>query len=90
MPGGTDRLLVRILLLFPSGRGAGFRNVAGAGCGVVFGTLLGPETTGPGVLRLFGCGVFRVLCFWFPGAADHARVALCGWCVWGVVYGVVV
>lgn len=25
-----------------------FRNAAGAGCWVVFGTLLGPEATGPG------------------------------------------
>ncbi len=45
--------------------------------GFVFGTLLGPEATGP--------GFSRDLCFWFPGAADHAC-----FCVWGVVFGVVV
>ena len=62
-----------------------FWNGAGAGPGgFVFGTLLGPEATGPGC-----CGLwlwwFRDLCFWFPGAADHACL-----CVWGVVFGVVV
>ena len=61
--------------------------LAGSGCWVVFGTLLGPEATGP-------VGSFGV----FPGlfvsgflAASIMRVsALCGLCVWGVWYGVVV
>ena len=52
------------------GVGPGTRVVCGYW--VVFGTLLGPETTGP--------GFSRVLCFWFPGAADHA-CCVCGvWC----------
>lgn len=46
--------------------------------GLVFGTLLGPETTGPGVTP-------GLVCFWFPGCIDHARL-----CVWGVWFGVVV
>jgi hypothetical protein len=46
--------------------------------GLVFGTLLGPETTGPGVTPV-------LVCFWFPGCTDHARL-----CVWGVWFGVVV
>jgi len=53
--------------------------------GLVFGTLLGPETTGPGFW-------LRDLCFWFPGCTDHARwfLLLGGAGVWGVWYGVVV
>ncbi|WP_354254685.1 hypothetical protein, partial [Arthrobacter sp. UYEF21] len=61
-------------------------------CGLVFGTLLGPEATGPGGDHgLCGGG------FW-PGlfvsgflAASIMRVsALAGWGVWGVWHGVVV
>ena len=48
--------------------------------GFVFGTLLGPEATGP-VVTAFGCGV-RDLCFWFPGCTERARV-----CVGCVVRG---
>ena len=55
--------------------------------GLVFGTLLGPEATGPG-----GAGAAVVVlvvpgfvCFWFPGCTDHACL-----CVWGVWFGVVV
>ncbi len=57
---------------------------------VVFGTLLGPEATGPWLMAGFpyggvsGGGVWD-LCFWFPGCTDHALL-----CVWGVWYGVVV
>ena len=51
--------------------------------GLVFGTLLGPETTGPGVTPVF-------VCFWFPGCTDHARFNPSGLCVWGVWFGVVV
>ena len=64
-----------------------FGNAAGPGCRVVFGTLLGPEATGP-------VGSFGV----FPGlfvsgflAAPVMRVGSpCGGCVWGVWFGVVV
>ena len=76
MPGGTDRLSVRAG--FPLGgpvqeRG-GFR-----GCRVVFGTLLGPEATGPGE------GFFsRDVCFWFPGCTDRTVL----FPLWGLVCGV--
>ena len=43
--------------------------------GLVFGTLLGPEATGPGG-RGFSLSGF--VCFWFPGCIDHARISLCG------------
>ena len=90
MPGGTDRLLVRMLFL-SSGRTVSW-NAAGAGCWVVFGTLLGPEATGPGWGSwLEGCGSL------FPGlfvsgflAAPSARLTPVGGCVWGVWFGVVV
>jgi hypothetical protein len=63
--------------------------------GLVFGTLLGPEATGPrhaalcggfpyGGVRRGGCVVWD-LCFWFPGCTEHTRMR-----VWGVWYGVVV
>ena len=58
---------------------------------VVFGTLLGPEATGPGVLWLWlrcfpGC---LFLVSWRCGSA-HVWPLFLGGCVWGVVYGVVV
>lgn len=52
--------------------------------GLVFGTLLGPEATGPGE------GVYSLsgfVCFWFPGCIDHARWPLVGLCVGCVVWG---
>ena len=64
-------------------------NAAGAGCWVVFGTLLGPEATGPGgaasavlFLGLFVSGflatpITRAVLLWEGG-------------VWGVWFGVVV
>ena len=59
-------------------------------CWVVFGTLLGPEATGPGRLRflaVFSRGLF-VSGFL---AAPVMRVGpFLGGCVWGVWYGVVV
>lgn len=58
---------------------------AGAGCWVVFGTLLGPEATGPWVCPLLVGRVCGFVCFWFPGCTDHACL-----CVWGVWFGVVV
>lgn len=60
-----------------------FWNAAGGFRWVVFGTLLGPEATGPGSSLRGGGPVF--VCFWFPGCTDHARL-----CVWGVWFGVVV
>ena len=61
--------------------------------GLVFGTLLGPEATGPwhrsfgrvplrGVLA--GAGVVWDLCFWFPGCTEHTRV--CGVCGMGLLF----
>ena len=68
-------------------------NAAGAGCWVVFGTLLGPEATGPGWGSwLEGCGSL------FPGlfvsgflAAPSARSTLfvgvvCGVCGLGLLF----
>lgn len=46
--------------------------------GLVFGTLLGPEATGPGGFCFPG-----LVCFWFPGCTGHAR-----WPLLGVVCGV--
>ena len=57
---------------------------AGAGCWVVFGTLLGPEATGPGGLFLRYVFVSGFL------AAPIMRVTPFGGCVWGVWFGVVV
>jgi len=51
--------------------------------GLVFGTLLGPETTGPGVTPGL---VFLVS--WLH--RSHGCFPFRGWCVWGVWYGVVV
>jgi hypothetical protein len=63
----------------------GFRNVAGAGCWVVFGTLLGPEATGPGGFCFSG-----FVCFWFPGCIDRACCApvggVCGVCGLGLLF----
>lgn len=61
----------------------------GAG-GLVFGTLLGPEATGPEGPRFLAAGFSGFVCFWFPGCTDHTVVSLCGGRVWGVWYGVVV
>jgi hypothetical protein len=63
---------------------------------VVFGTLLGPEATGP-LMRVvvpFGgwCLCGRDLCFWFPGCTDHAwwlflrRKLVCGVCGTGLLF----
>ena len=63
-------------------------NAAGSGCWVVFGTLLGPEATGPRV------PVFRGFAGLFVSGFLAAPVmhgsALRGCCVWGVWFGVVV
>ena len=51
---------------------------------VVFGTLLGPEATGPGGVTFPG-----LVCFWFPGCTDHTVVPLrgvCGVCGTGLLF----
>ena len=60
-----------------------------AGCGLgglVFGTLLGPEATGPGGSPLLG-GLSGFVCFWFPGCADRTVDPFLGLCVGCVVWG---
>ena len=57
-----------------TGAGKGLR-------GLVFGTLLGPEATGPGFCP-------RDLCFWFPGCTDRTVASPSGVvCVGCVVRG---
>ena len=76
--------LFPVLSTVPPLRGFLERCWCGMG-GLVFGTLLGPEATGPGLSWfLAAAGLVRV-CFWFPGCTDHACL-----CVWGVWFGVVV
>ena len=41
--------------------------------GLVFGTLLGPEATGPGLSWLLAAAGLVLVCFWFPGCTDHMR-----------------
>jgi hypothetical protein len=67
------------VLLSSSTDPCGPGTVAGCGGGLVFGTLLGPEATGPGFLS-------RDLCFWFSWPDRSCTL----WCVWGVWFGVVV
>ena len=57
-----------------------FWNAAGLGCWVVFGTLLGPEATGPGgfPLGLFVSG--------FPAVTFRAPVWVCGVCGVGLLF----
>ena len=54
----------------------------------MFGTLLGPEATGPVAAASFFWGVVvsGAFCFWFPGCIDHARerFPFVGGCVCGV------
>ena len=67
-------------------------NAAGTDCRVVFGTLLGPEATGPGgVHGLRVVGRFPVfVCFWFPGCIDHTVClffgGVCGVCGLGLLF----
>jgi len=57
------------------------------GCWVVFGTLFGPEATGPGRVTFPG-----FVCFWFPGCTDHAwwlflrGRLVCGVCGTGLLF----
>ena len=55
-------------------------------CGLVFGTLLGPEATGPGRVLLPGACLFLVS--WLH--RSHGWLLFWRGCVWGVWYGVVV
>ena len=62
--------------------------------GLVFGTLLGPETTGPWPVRSFlwgrGCGVWDFLFLVSRLQRACTEWSLWGLGVWGVWYGVVV
>ena len=61
-------------------------------CGLVFGTLLGPEATGPGMLRFLAVG-FSGFCLFLVSWLHRSRVVavpLGAAGVWGVWYGVVV
>ena len=51
--------------------------------GLVFGTLLGPEATGPG--RPLCGGFVGSVCFWFPCCTDHA-CCVCGVCGVGLLF----
>jgi hypothetical protein len=56
--------------------------------GLVFGTLLGPEATGPGRVAVFGRVFPGLVCFWFPGCTDRmVDLLLWGLCVGCVVRG---
>ena len=84
MPGGTDRLSVRAGPLV----GVGSGTLVVCCCWVVFGTLLGPEATGPG-----GVVLSRVVCFWFPGCTDRmvcgcsfVERPACGVCGLGLLF----
>ena len=83
---GLFRCLVRFLPLM----GVPGKVLVGMG-GLVFGTLLGPEATGPGADHGFGCGVLSGLFVSGFLAAPITWLCLL-WRVrvWGVWYGVVV
>ena len=72
--------------------GCGSGTLAGAGCWVVFGTLLGPEATGPwrgfsGVSFCGGAGGWwcGTCVSGFPGCIECARV-VCGVCGLGLLF----
>ena len=68
-------MLVR-MLVFSFGRDGVQESVPVCGCWVVFGTLLGPEATGPvgwGVAYGLGFVCLVFVCFWFPGCIDRMR-----------------
>lgn len=75
---GSFRCLVRFLFAGVPGR-----VLVGAG-GLVFGTLLGPEATGPWSCPFLGRGCGFV-CFWFPGCTGHA-CCVCGVCGLGLLF----
>ncbi len=79
----TDRCLVArtvwLVRLGVSFRGsAWFWNAGGLWCWVVFGTLLGPEATGPVWRALLGVCRAGFVGFWFPGCTDRTVGSLCG------------
>ncbi len=78
MPGGADWLLVRMLCPLVGGC---FGTRAGAGCWVVFGTLLGPEATGPGGVFFPGL-VFLV----FLAGPIMRTCCVCGVCGLGLLF----
>ena len=58
-------------------------------CGLVFGTLLGPETTGPwpGLLSFGGGGAGCGTCVsGFPAAANMHSFGVCGVCGMGLLF----
>jgi hypothetical protein len=75
------------MLFLSSGRAVSW-NAAGVGCWVVFGTLLGPEATGPGGwVAAFGCGVSGRYLF-VSGflAASITYFRVCGVCGLGLLF----
>jgi hypothetical protein len=78
------------MLFFSLGKGGCPGTVGGLMGGLVFGTLLGPEATGPWFMAvpcLFGVWLWGVVfvCFWFPGCTGHAR-CVCGVCGLGLLF----
>ena len=55
------------------------------GCWVVFGTLLGPEATGPGVAAALVVVVFRV-CLFLVSWLHRSCMLLCGVCGLGLLF----
>jgi hypothetical protein len=100
LTGGISTNSGRVVFFFPStdALSSGSWNGAGEGArGLVFGTLLGPETTGPwrgfrvlpsGGVR--GCGVGLVFLVSWLHRSCMVAFPLGGAGVWGVWYGVVV
>ena len=80
---GSFRCLVRFLFAGVPGR-----VLVGAG-GFVFGTLLGPEATGPWFRPVWG-GVAGLFVSGFLAAPIMHVWPFWGFCVWGVWFGVVV
>ncbi len=83
-------LLVRTFCFFLWWEGEGLWNAAGAWWWVVFGTLLGPEATGPGFSFPLWVGVPGLFVSGFLAALIMRGDFLVGLRVWGVWFGVVV
>ena len=58
--------------------------------GFVFGTLLGPEATGPRMASFWGLLVGLFVSGFLAASIMHGCVCCCGRGVWGVWFGVVV
>ena len=82
---GVSTAVPGVCILWGVCAGCGGESVGLRVAGRLFGTLLGPETTGPGFW-------LRDLCFWFPGCTDHARWLflrvrlVCGVCGTGLLF----